>query len=368
MADTANDSAALAQRYWGMWADALRDGAAGFSFDVGKQGLGDALGAWTRQANAQGAFGDLLNRFQRQCGDWYGQMQQVAGRFAGRDHAARDVVEAWRAAFVNAHPFEGLMQGLRGPGLDNIAQWSEAAAPWLDGLRSQSMAVLGMPAFGFTREHQERLQALGKAQLRVQDAQRGYSALLAKASQGAFERFESKLAEHEEPGRQIDSARALFNLWVDAAEEAWAEVALSADYRHTFGELTNAQMQLRNAAQAISEQLVQAMGAPGRTELDGAHRKIAALERQLRAVAAAAEDGRSPEAAPARPRSAPTKSPKAAKSPKRATTKAAAAKSAKSTKAVKAPRAPKSSKRPKPTTARAATKPVKRGKPAARTR
>lgn len=283
MAEFPKDPAELAQRYWGMWANALRDGSAGFNFDPGKQGLDDALGLWSRQAGWGGGFGDVLERFRSQCGDWYGRMQQVAAQFSGQDHSAHDVAEAWRSAFAGGHPFDGLMQGLHGPGLENLARWSEAAMPWLDGVRAQATAALGMPAFGFTREHQERVQALGKAQLRLQAAQRAYNALLAKVSQAAMSRFESKLAEHEEPGRQIGSVRALFDLWVDAAEDAWAEAALSKDYRHAFGELANAQMQVRAAAQALMEQAARACGQPVRSEMDGAYRKIAELERALRA-------------------------------------------------------------------------------------
>ena len=63
---------------------------------------------------------------------------------------------------------------------------------------------------------------------------------MAKTSQDAYARFESKLAEREEPGRQLGSVRALFDLWVDAAEEAYAASALSLEYRKAYGELVNA--------------------------------------------------------------------------------------------------------------------------------
>ena len=95
-------------------------------------------------------------------------------------------------------------------------------------------------------------------------------------------RFEAKLAEHEEPGRQIGSVRALFDLWVDAAEEAWAQMALSPEYRHAFGEMVNAQMRQRAAAQAVGEQAAATFGWPARSELDGAYRRLAEVERQLR--------------------------------------------------------------------------------------
>jgi class III poly(R)-hydroxyalkanoic acid synthase PhaE subunit len=92
--------------------------------------------------------------------------------------------------------------------------------------------------------------------------------------------------------------RALFDLWVDAAEEAYAASALSTEYRKAYGALVNAQMQLRANAQAIAEQASMQLGMPGRTELDSAHRKIAELERQLRRLQRKAEDAE-PVAAPA---------------------------------------------------------------------
>ena len=170
-----------------------------------------------------------------------------------------------------------------------------------------------MPAFGFAREHQERLQAQALAQLRWQDALAAYNALMANASQDAYARFESKLAEREQPGRQIGSVRALFDLWVDAAEDAYAQIALSPAYRKAYGELVNAQMQLRATSQAIAEQAASALGMPGRTELDSAHRKIAELERQLRRMQRRFDEDK-PDAQPAaKPASKAASKPKPAK-------------------------------------------------------
>ena len=291
MAQATDDFSALARRYWGMWGDALRDAGAAAGLDAGAQGFRDALDAWRTQAGGQPGLGSLLDHVARQGKDWYAQMQQVALQFAGRDHSARDVAEAWRNALgLHGDPFRDLLRGMRGPGLQDFQQWSESAAPWLHGLRGEAGALLGMPAFGFAREHQERAQALAQSQLRWQDALSAWQALMGKASQDAFDRFESKLAEREEPGRQLGSVRALFDLWVDAAEDAYAELALSPEFRRVYGELANAQMRLRADAQAIAEQAATLMGLPGRTELDSAHRKIAELERQLRRIQRAADD------------------------------------------------------------------------------
>ncbi|HSD17793.1 MAG TPA: class III poly(R)-hydroxyalkanoic acid synthase subunit PhaE [Thermomonas sp.] len=327
MAQDSNDFEALARQYWDMWGDAARaatPGAGGFgsmgSMD-GLQGFRDAMDGWTRNVGA-GSSGanDALAHFNRQSQHWYGQMQQVAAQFAGQNHSARDVAEAWRKLIGGngSELFQSLFDGMQGPGMQQLQQWSDAAAPWLQSMHKEAATTLGMPTFGFAREHQERLQGVGRAQLDWQQALGAYHALLGKVSQDAFSRFEAKLIDREEPGRQIGSVRALFDLWVDAAEEAYAETALSVEYRHAYGTLVNAQMRLRNAMQAIMEQAATSAGLPGRAELDSAHRKIAELERLVRRIQRNAEAGEQAASPP----------PKRRVAPKAAAKKAAAKKAA----------------------------------------
>ena len=139
-----------------------------------------------------------------------------------------------------------------------------------------------MPAFGATREHQERWQHLAQSVADYQQQSQAYQGLMAEAAQDAFKRFEQKLAERSEPGKQLESARALFDLWIDAAEDAYADIALSPRFRDAYGALVNSQMRLRAAVQREVEQMGEAFGVPTRTEIDAAHRKIVQLERELR--------------------------------------------------------------------------------------
>ena len=354
MAQDSNDFEALARRYWDMWGDAARTAtpaASGFGAMGpmgGLQGFRDAMDGWTRNVGA-GSSGanDVLGHFNRQSQHWYGQMQQVAAQFAGQNHNARDVAEVWRKLIGGngSELFQSLFDGMQGPGMQQLQQWSDAAAPWLQSMQKEAATTLGMPTFGFAREHQERLQGMARAQMDWQQALGAYHALLGKVSQDAFSRFESKLIDREEPGRQIGSVRALFDLWVDAAEEAYAESALSLEYRHTYGTLVNAQMRLRNAMQSIIEQNATSLGLPGRTELDSAHRKIADLERLLRRIQRAAEADDDAPAPPVRkPAANPAATPKpAAKKPaakktaaKKPATKNAAKPAARNTRTVKA--------------------------------
>ena len=314
-----SDFDALARQYWGMWGDAMRGAAPKSAAEVGMQGFQDAIKSWTGQASGSGhGFDNVLGHFGRQNGDWFAQMQQVAAQFAGRDNSAQDIANAWKQALggAGANPFESLLGGMRGPGLEGFEQWSEAAKPYLQGMRAETTGAVNTPTFGFTREHQERLQVLAQAQLDFQDTMSAYNGLMGDVSKAAYSRFESKLAEREEPGRQISSARALFDLWIDAAEEAFAESALSPEYRKVYGAMVNAQMRLRSGVQGMAEQAASTMGMPGRTEIDSAHRKMAELERQLRRMQRNQE--KEAQQQPVRTAAKPVASEKTPAAPKRA--------------------------------------------------
>lgn len=308
------DFETLARQYWDAWGEMMRGGAKPSAATSAAQGWHDAVEGWSKLVHGgREEVNTAVDRFNAQARSWYGQMQQVAAQFAGQDSNAADVAQAWKQAMGAAgeNPFPEMFRAMRGQGQQGLEQWIEDASPYLDAWRRESTSWLGMPAFGFAREHQERWQALAQAQLDYQQRDSAYNALMMKASQRAYELFEDKLLEREEPGRQLTTARALFDLWIDAAEEAYAEIALSPEFRQVYGELVNAQMRLRNGIQKEIEQVNATLGMPTRTEVDGAHRKIAELERALSRLRNTVASQSSPQ-----PRAAATQAPqKPAKKP-----------------------------------------------------
>lgn len=293
-----SDFEALARQYWSAWGEALRQtGARTAEAKAEPSPHGDAAGGW-RQAvdwwtqllpgDGSPAAQEAVERFRNQAGDWLGTMQQVAARFAGRDATSAEVAQAWREA-VQAQG-ERLMQWTLGAARGDAAPggdpWLQEAARVIEKWRRDSAPWLDMPAFGLGRNHQARWQALARAQQEYQERSQAYAAQLKDAIERAFKLFESKLAEHEGAGSQLTSARAMFDLWIEAAEEAYSAVALSEEFRTVYGAFTNAQMRLRAALQQEVEQISERLGMPTRSEMDAAHRRITELERLVRRMAA----------------------------------------------------------------------------------
>ena len=277
----AQDFDALSRQYWNAWSDmAAQSGGQDNQVNGWKQML-DLWTPWARDGRE--SIDATVERMNTQAGGWFGQMQQLAQQFAGNTGTPTDIASAWKNMFGGGdNPFAAMFAQSAGPGAAGIEQWMQQAAPMLDAWKGQISGLLGMPAFGAGREQQERLQSLMQARLDYQQAMAGYCALLMQSSQRAFAVFENKLVERSEPGRQLDSVRGLFDLWIDAAEEAWAEVALSPQYREAYGKLANAQTRVRAGMQEQIERMTGQFGMPTRTEVNSSHRKVTQLEREVR--------------------------------------------------------------------------------------
>lgn len=184
------------------------------------------------------------------------------------------------------HPSMRQWQAIAGQGSDPFAQLRQAMGnlqmPSANGL-GDFKSMLGMPAFGMMRERQEHQQQSAIAWVDYQEHMARYNALMLKASQRGFELFEGKLIEREQPGRQIDSMRALYDLWVDAAEEGYAEIALSKEFREIYGSMVNAQMRVRSHVQQEVERVATQFGMPTRSEISSIGERLQALRREVRA-------------------------------------------------------------------------------------
>jgi hypothetical protein len=269
MADPANDFIrdyqALAQQSWDAWTRQFQQ-PAGNPFappastagnDTMERTLAGLKGYFDwMQAAAAGSV------VQQPRGDWRQQLQQMFGG-AGQ-------------------PFAQAFGGIDSTGAEGFArQWqSWMQATGYGGFGDLPGAHGPIPAFGLNREQQMQQQALAAALLESMQASARYQELIQRANTQGMQRLQDKLAE---PGRQIDSLKGLYDLWVDASEEVYAEIALSDEFREVYGEMVNAQMRVRRQQQQQTEQLCQQLGMPTRSEVSSLGERLQALRREFRA-------------------------------------------------------------------------------------
>jgi polyhydroxyalkanoate synthase subunit PhaE len=268
--DFMKDYQAFAQQSWDTWMRYMQQ------HQGGAVPFGGAPSPTTQSGN------DFLARSLASLQAYGTWLQQAAG--AGINPMMSNwqqptVMQPFLAAFNQ--PFAQTVAGLDSAsafGLDH--QWQS----WLQAMQRAGMT--GMPSqmatFGITREMQLDQQALLAAMNEYAQINARYQALLQKVNGDGIARLQDMLATHAEPGQQIQSLKALYDLWVDAMEEAYSQMALSDEYRDVFGALVNAQMRVRQMQQQQTEQMCRELGIPTRSEVDSLGKRVQQLRREMR--------------------------------------------------------------------------------------
>lgn len=292
MADQASDfirqSQAMAQQSWEQWMRYLQQASTQPAAPFGGMGTGfpPVAPAFGMGAAPGAPLNDVLERSLTGIKGYLDWMQRAASSQA--DPLGTDWQAQMQQMFGNAsQPFAQAFGGIDSTAAQGFVQ------QWQAWLAAAGQGGLGgaywhrpqpMPTFGLQREQQEKQQALMAAMLDSAEQQRRYQALILRANAQGLERLQNKLADHAEPGRQVESLKALYDLWIDSAEEAYAEIALSDEFREVYGAMVNAQMRERQLMQQQLEELCRQLGLPTRSEVDSLGKRLQELRREQRAA------------------------------------------------------------------------------------
>ena len=153
-----------------------------------------------------------------------------------------------------------------------------------EALQRELRNVLSFPAFGYTREWQAQLQQWGHYWLEHTQALQAYESALSKVGVRAFELLSTKLLGMAKAGEVVDSVRAAYDLWIDCAEAAYAEVVCGEEFLRLQARLINTLMALKRHEQQMVEEVQAGLNVPTRRELDTTHARVQGLRRELRAL------------------------------------------------------------------------------------
>ncbi|HLY51976.1 MAG TPA: poly(R)-hydroxyalkanoic acid synthase subunit PhaE, partial [Steroidobacteraceae bacterium] len=100
-------------------------------------------------------------------------------------------------------------------------------------------------------------------------------------AKSAAELFLARLRTGSPADLSSEGALALYETWVECAEEAYAATVRGEDFAHLQAQLTNTAMALLLAQRRQAESLARAWGLPTREETDALQRQIRELKEQL---------------------------------------------------------------------------------------
>ncbi|MEY2167385.1 MULTISPECIES: poly(R)-hydroxyalkanoic acid synthase subunit PhaE [unclassified Rhodanobacter] len=260
--DFIKDWQVLAQQSWDAWLRQLQPPPAAAPPPAGNEALERTL------AGLRGCF------------DW---MQGVAAAGASQPGADwQSLLRAWAGS--GNQPFTQAFNGIDNTAAQGFVQQWQA---WLQSMQSGGFAMPAaangpVPAFGLHREQLMQQQELTAAIQVALEANARYQTLIQRANAQGLERLQARLAQRDAASPPIESLKALYDLWVDAAEEAYAEIALSDDFRAAYGEMVNSQMRVRQLQQRQTGQLCRELGVPTREEVSALGERLQQLRRDLR--------------------------------------------------------------------------------------
>jgi len=291
------------RRYWDAWTDMARRGieATTPAPRAPANPWADALDQWWKavapslpQSN-QGPFDQMMNLGK----SYFSMAEQFSGGGAGVPTNPTEIVEKWSRMMTDAfgqanqglNPFAAMAgQGAR-PGkafwdlpLDNWARTFSGGLPipgdflkafdipaftgeGPEDMRARMDRFLATPAVGYARESQEQQQNFVRRLLEYEKAMGEYQAGFAELMAPSLEAFRRRLEATAKEHGPINSIRQIYDTWVDAFEEVYAEYANSDAYARRYGGLVNALMGVkREGARLVDEQL-EAMNMPTRSEI-----------------------------------------------------------------------------------------------------
>jgi class III poly(R)-hydroxyalkanoic acid synthase PhaE subunit len=167
-------------------------------------------------------------------------------------------------------------------------QFAELKLPWqLDPRQAPTGNLFDGQALGATRENQERLQRMSEAAQRLLEAQRRLQLLWSDALREAASAYTAQLSGEPPGDPSAESMRALYDRWIDCAEDAYGRVAHSEAFCDGLADFINASGEWRAEMQAAAEQWAKRLDLPTRSEVNSLLERVEALERAQRAKPAA---------------------------------------------------------------------------------
>lgn len=244
--------------------------------------------AWLQQlqrppAPAQPVGNETLDRTLaglKGCFDWMQGMAAAGASQPGADW--QSLLRAWAGA--GNQPFTQAFNGVDSAGAQGfVRQWqSWLKSAQVSGFPAADTAAGPIPVVGLQREDLMQQQELVAATQAAVEATARYQALIQQANTKGLERLQQRLLARTEASPPIDSLRKLYDMWVDAAEDAYAEIALSDEFRVAYGDMVNSQMRVRQLQQKQTAAWCRELGLPTREEVSALGERLQQVRREIR--------------------------------------------------------------------------------------
>jgi len=147
------------------------------------------------------------------------------------------------------------------------------------GMTSFIDKLLSVPGFGPDRETQAQMQEGIKLINEYQQVSSEYLTQMSKVGVGALEAMRLRILEIAEEGKEINSLREIYDLWVDCNEKAYAELVYTDEYSELYGQLTNALLALKQQNNKVMDKILAKLNMPTRQGMNTVLKRVQEMKR-----------------------------------------------------------------------------------------
>jgi len=139
--------------------------------------------------------------------------------------------------------------------------------------------LLSAPGFGPDREAQAQMQKGIKLLGEYQQVSSEYQTVMNKVGVEALEAMRLRILEMAEQGKEINSLREIYDLWVDCNEKAYAELVYTDEYSELYGRLTNALLAVKQHQGKVMDKLLAKLNMPTRQGMNTVLKRVQEMKR-----------------------------------------------------------------------------------------
>ena len=150
-----------------------------------------------------------------------------------------------------------------------------------DSLHAAAEKYLSVPGVGYTRESQEQHLKGIRLWSEYQKASNEFNTANSRVGVKALEQLKIKIFKFAEEDKKISSLREIYDLWVDANEDAYAEFVYSDEYTHLYGAMVNSLMKFKQHNQKTVDESLSALNIPTQKGVDTVKQRQQELRREL---------------------------------------------------------------------------------------
>ncbi|MCU7827428.1 MAG: class III poly(R)-hydroxyalkanoic acid synthase subunit PhaE [Candidatus Thiodiazotropha sp. (ex Myrtea sp. 'scaly one' KF741663)] len=212
------------------------------------------------------------------------------------DDAMHKMMAFWEMPMDNWQRMVSSLSLMPGDALRNM--------PHTDGLDR----FLSAPGLGYMREEEGQYKRLMQRMAEYQRALGEYSRFFSNLGLLSANRLRDKVQGLVEEGKQIDSARGLYDLWVSSSEEVYGEQVMTPEYAKIHGKMVNSLMAVKQKLSHMVDESLGSLNMPTRRELRTLQDRLQESRREYKALRSEVEllkeqmmDLRKPSSASAEP-------------------------------------------------------------------